>query len=429
MFLHLDLDCFFVSAHRTLDKSLENIPVAVGGRSNLNIFSTEKEKREISQNSGSFVSTILTNEGEKSFQEYFVDQNGRIRGIVTTASYEARAYGVKTAMSVNEALKLCPNLKMVPPNYPLYHELSHKLQKLLEHEIPLVEQFSIDEFFGDLRGYIPEEEVEEFAFKLKKKIKKELDLPISIGISHSKYLSKLLTEFAKPNGVKYVPKEYIKSFIKDIPIEEFPGIGKGYQKRLRGYGIRTLGDIEKRKELFYSWKKPGIELYNRVCGINDTNIVLQRDKKSIGIGRTFDAIYDRAEIRRRIIILSRYLSFLVKKAEANPLSYALKIKYESRIKSKAFINVNKIFNEGDFKFLMQKLFIENDTHLSHGIVQLNLTVYNFSKPKEFTHNIFEYESDLKKKQLTNQIQKLRDKFSIDIIKSGSELVNNKDIKK
>ncbi len=421
MFIHLDLDCFFISAHRTIDKSLENIPAAVGGRSNLNIFSTKKEVRKISESSGAFVSTILTNEGEKSFKEYFVDESGRIRGIITTSSYEARAYGVKTAMSVNEALKLCPRLKMVSPNYPLYHELSQKLLKLLEHEIPLVEQFSIDEFFGDLRGYIEEEDVIPFAYNLKKKIEKELNLPISIGIAHSKYLSKLITEYAKPDGVKYVKKDQMTSFIKDIPIKEFPGIGPGYQSRLKGYGIKTLGDISNKKELFYSWKKPGIDLYNKVCGINDNVIALSKDKKSIGIGRTFDVVYDRNELKRRIIILSRYLCFLVKKANVNPLTYSIKIKYEYRIKSKNYINVNRIFNEEDFKFNMKKLFIQNDIHPTHGVVQLNLTVSNFSKPKEFTYDLFEYESDIKKRKLTNEIQKLRAKFGIDIIKSASEL--------
>ena len=78
MFIHLDLDCFFVSAHRTIDDSLFHIPVAVGGRSNLNIFSSKKEIRKISTNSGAFVSTILTNEGQKTFKEYFVDENGTI---------------------------------------------------------------------------------------------------------------------------------------------------------------------------------------------------------------------------------------------------------------------------------------------------------------------------------------------------------------
>lgn len=164
MFLHLDIDCFFVSAHRSIDESLLHIPVAVGGRSNLNIFSSKKEIREISSNSGAFVSNILTNEGMKSFKEYFVDENGKIRGIITTASYEARAFGVKTAMSVNEALSLCPHLKMLAPNYPLYHELSSKLKEILIKEIPLVEQFSIDEFFGDVTGFINENEVVEFAY-------------------------------------------------------------------------------------------------------------------------------------------------------------------------------------------------------------------------------------------------------------------------
>lgn len=421
MFIHLDLDCFFISANRTIDKSLENIPAAVGGRSNLNIFSTKKEVRKISESSGAFVSTILTNEGKKSFKEYFVDESGKIRGIITTSSYEARAFGVKTAMSVNEALKLCPHLKMVPPNYPLYHELSQKLLKLLEHEIPLVEQFSIDEFFGDLRGYIKEEDVVPFAYNLKNKIEKELNLPISIGIAHSKYLSKLITEYAKPDGVKYIKKEHMANFIKDIPIKEFPGIGPGYQTRLKGYGIRTLGDIKSKRELFYSWKKPGIELYNKICGINDSTIALSKDRKSIGIGRTFDVIYDRNELKRRVIILSRYLCFLVKKADVNPLTYSIKIKYEYRIKSKNYINVNRVFNEEDFKFNMKKLFIKNDIHPTHGVVQLNLTVSNFSKQEEFTYNLFEYEGDIKKRELTNQIQKLRAKFGIDIIKSASEL--------
>ncbi|APW65004.1 DNA polymerase IV [Poseidonibacter parvus] len=421
MFIHLDLDCFFVSAHRTIDDSLFHIPVAVGGRSNLNIFSTKKEIRKISSNDGAFVSSILTNEGQKTFKEYFVDENGKIRGIITTSSYEARAYGVKTAMSVNEALKLCPNLKMLSPNYPLYHDLSQKLKELLIKEIPLVEQFSIDEFFGDLSGYIDENEVVQFAYNLKDKIQKELGLPISIGIANTKFLSKLITEYAKPDGVKYVSKDNIGNFIRNIPISEFPGIGKGFQERLKGYGIKTLGDIKSNQKLFYSWKKPGIELYNRVCGIRDNKLTTFREKKSIGIGRTFDCIYDRVELKRRVVILARYLCFLVKKSKKNPLTYAIKIKYESNIKSKDYINVNTIFNELDFKNHMQELFIKNDNHPSHGVVQLNITVSNFARANEYTYNLFEHESDAKKSALTNQMQKLRDKYGIDIIKSANEI--------
>ena len=421
MFIHLDLDCFFVSAHRTIDDSLFHIPVAVGGRSNLNIFSSKKEIRKISENSGAFVSTILTNEGQKTFKEYFVDENGKIRGIITTSSYEARAFGVKTAMSVNEALTLCPHLKMLPPNYPLYHELSTKLKELLIKEIPLVEQFSIDEFFGDVSGYIDESEVVAFAYYLKKKIYDELKLPISIGIANTKYLSKLITEYAKPDGVKYVSVDNIGNFIKDIPIKEFPGIGSAFQERLKGYGIRTLGDIKKNQKLFYSWKKPGIDLYNRVCGIRDNKLTIEREKKSIGIGRTFDVIFDRVELKRRVMILCRYLCFLVTKANVNPLTYAILIRYEYKVKSKNYINVNRIFNEMDFKNEMVKLFESTDNHKTHGIIQLNITVSNFAKVNEYTYNLFEYENDTKKRALTNQMQKLRNKYGIDIIKSGFEI--------
>jgi DNA polymerase IV len=421
MFIHLDIDCFFVSAHRTLDDSLFHIPVAVGGRSNLNIFSSKKEIRKISENSGAFVSTILTNEGQKSFKEYFVDENGKIRGILTTSSYEARSYGVKTAMSVNEALTLCPHLKMLAPNYPLYHDLSTKLKEILIKEIPLVEQFSIDEFFGDLTGYISDDEIVEFAYYLKKRIFNELKLPVSIGIANTKFLSKLITEYAKPDGVKYVSADNIGNFIKDIPIKEFPGIGSAFQEKLKGYGIRTLGDIKKNEKLFYSWKKPGIDLYNRVCGIRDTKLTIEREKKSIGIGRTFDVIFDRVELKRRVMILCRYLCFLVKKANVNPLTYAILIRYEYRVKSKDYVNVNRIFNEMDFKNEMVKLFDKTDNHKTHGIIQLNITVSNFAKVNEYTYNLFEYESDTKKRALTNQMQKLRNKYGIDIIKSGFEI--------
>ena len=105
----------------------------------------------------------------------------------------------------------------------------------------------------------------------------------------------------------------------------------------------------------------------------------------------------------------------------NPLTYAINIRYEYKIKSKNYINVNRIFNETDFKNFMTELFIKTDIHPTHGIIQLNITVSNFAKVNDYTYNIFEFEEDIKKRKLSNQMQKLRDKFGIDIIKSASEL--------
>ena len=421
MFIHIDLDCYFVSAHRTLDKSLHNIPVAVGGKSNVDIFSHTRVKRTMATNRASFSSKILDSEDENSSNDYFVDENNKIRGIITSASYEARAFGVKTAMSVNEALKLCPNLKMIPPKYNLYDELSSKLKELLELEIPLIEQFSIDEFFGDLTGYIKEDEAEDFARKLKDKIFKELNLPCSIGLANTKYLSKLMTNEAKPNNIKLLKKDNIEEFTKNILIENFTGIGKSFCEKLSGYNIKTLGDIRKNKNLFYSFGKVGVDTYNRVCGIKDSKLNITKEKKSIGIGRSFDVVFSRDELKRRVIILSRYLSFIVKKDGHNPLSFQIHIKYESNIKTKAQENSNKIFNEFDFKNSMINLFLQADKHRNHGVIQLYITVFNFAKKGEHTYNLFEYEDDLKKDKLSKNIQNLREKFGIDILKSAFEL--------
>ena len=421
MFIHIDLDCYFVSAQRTLDKSLHNIPVAVGGKSNVDIFSKTIVKRTMATNRASFSSKILDSEDENSSNDYFVDENNKIRGIITSASYEARAFGVKTAMSVNEALKLCPNLKMIPPKYSLYDELSSKLKELLELEIPLIEQFSIDEFFGDLTGYIKEDEAEDFARKLKDKIFKELNLPCSIGLANTKYLSKLMTNEAKPNNIKLLKKDNIEEFTKNILIENFTGIGKSFCEKLSGYNIKTLGDIRKNKNLFYSFGKVGIDTYNRVCGIKDSKLNITKEKKSIGIGRSFDVVFNREELKRRVMILSRYLSFIVKKDGHNPLSFQIQIKYEYNIKTKAQENCNKIFNEFDFKNSMINLFLQADKHRNHGVIQLYITVFNFAKKGEHTYNLFEYEDDLKKDKLSKNIQNLREKFGIDILKSAFEL--------
>ena len=421
MFIHIDLDCYFVSAQRTLDKSLHNIPVAVGGKSNVDIFSKTIVKRTMATNRASFSSKILDSEDEKSSNDYFVDENNKIRGIITSASYEARAFGVKTAMSVNEALKLCPNLKMIPPNYNLYDELSSKLKELLELEIPLIEQFSIDEFFGDLSGYIKEDEAEDFAKKLKDKIFKELNLPCSIGLANTKYLSKLMTNEAKPNNIKLLKKDNIEEFTKNILIENFTGIGKSFCEKLSGYNIKTLGDIRKNKNLFYSFGKVGVDTYNRVCGIKDSKLNITKERKSIGIGRSFDVVFSRDELKRRVMILSRYLSFIVKKDGHNPLSFQIQIKYEYNIKTKAQENCNKIFNEFDFKNSMINLFLQADKHRNHGVIQLYITVFNFAKKGEHTYNLFEYEDDLKKDKLSKNIQNLREKFGIDILKSAFEL--------
>ena len=369
MILHLDLDCFFAAAHRIGNPQLENIPIAVGGRSNLSIFDKEKQTRELSKIDGAFTSSILSCNDNKSFEEYFVDKDGRVRGIITTSSYEARAFGVKTAMSVAEAIRWCPNLTVIPPNYPLYHELSHKLKVLLEKEIAEVEQFSIDEFFCDVTGWIDDKDVEQFAIDLKQKIQDELGLPISIGIAKTKWIAKLATNDAKPNGVMLIHPSRVDEYIHNKPIKEFCGIGKGYQDRLHAKGIKTLGEIKEKRELLYSWGKCGMQLYHRVTGTDNEKVSTDKaSTQSVGLGRTFDPEVNRDEIKRRITILCRHLSFLALKDNHNPMTFSLKIKYQYGNKVKDSIHSNRTFTEQHLKEEMIKLFKHIDKHLSYAIV-------------------------------------------------------------
>jgi DNA polymerase-4 len=424
MILHLDLDSFFASAHRAVDPSLHNIPIAVGGRSNLKIFEKKKVGIKLyNANSGAFVNPVFYNDKENSFNSFFVDKikgKEKIRGIITTASYEARAYGVKTGMSVNEALGRCPNLKVLPPNYMLYHELSHKLHQFLKREIPKIEQFSIDEFFGDVYGWVEEDEALEFAKYLKNSIDKEFKLPISIGISSGKWIAKLATNFAKPNGVHIVKKDEIPNFIKDISIEEFPGIGRGFQKRLKKHFINTLGEASEHKRLFYGWKKPGIQLYHRIIGDDNEGISKTNDRKSIGISRTFDPIKSRSEIQRRITILARHIIYLVLKQNVNPTTYYISIRYDYGARVKNGKTINRLFNEQLCKDTFLEMFKEMDTSMGY-VTKLSMSVSNFSHQKHKILSLVDFEEDYKQKKITSSMQKLREKYTLDIIKTGSEL--------
>ena len=154
MFLHIDIDSFFASAERSVNPTLKGIPMAVGSRSNLEIFNKKRTYiRLMDDNSGAFVAPVFYSEKKRTFESLFVEEiegKKKIRGIITTASYEARASGVKTAMPIAQALQLCPTLRVVPSNYPLYHKLSHQIHAFISAHIPQVEQYLIDEFFGQI---------------------------------------------------------------------------------------------------------------------------------------------------------------------------------------------------------------------------------------------------------------------------------------
>ena len=422
MFIHVDIDSFFASAERSVDPSLKGIPIAVGSRSNLEIFSKKRSNiRLMNENSGAFVTPVFYSDKKRTFESYFVDETeGRkkIRGIITTASYEARSFGVKTAMPIAQALQLCPKMTVIPSNYPLYHKLSHQIHSFMMAHIPLVEQYSIDEFFGDVSGWIAEDEVYDFAKSLQEKILEKFDIPVSIGIAKAKWIAKLATESAKPYGIFEVKD--IDAYIETLPIKAFPGIGKGFQERLGKYYIATLGDVKRHKTLLYSWKKPGIQLYHRVTGTDNEVIESRGERKSIGISRTFDAIDDANEVKRRMMIMARHIVYMVIEIGANPTTYYLKINYEYGVKAKKSETVNRIFSEKLFKNILTNMY-EEIAPAGKGAVKLSLNVSNFTSQHTKTLSLLDHDEDLLHHTLSLEIQKMRERFGLDIIKTADEL--------
>ncbi|HHD75668.1 MAG TPA: DNA polymerase IV [Campylobacterales bacterium] len=422
MYVHIDIDSFFASAERAINPQLDGLPIAVGSRSNLEIFNKQRTNIKVmNDNSGAFVAPVFYSPKLKNFESYFVDTlkgQKKIRGIITTASYEARARGVKTAMPIAQALSLCPDLIVLPSNYHFYHQLSKRLTHFIKARIPKVEQFSIDEYFGDVSGWIHEDDLYSFAIALRDEILKEFNLPVSIGIAPAKWIAKVATEKAKPFGVYQV--QDTMTFIEKIPIEKFPGIGKGFQRRLKSHNIHTLGEVVNNKALFYRWKKPGISLYNRIVGIENSLNKQDAPRKSIGISRTFDPIHDTNEMRRRVVIMARHIIYLVYKQQVNPTTYYLSIRYQYGIKKKCSRTLHRIFSESLFKNELIAMYNEI-AFKNAGAIKLTLNVSNFTQQQHETLSLFEFETDLEKAKLSQNIQRLRERFGIDIVKSGVEL--------
>lgn len=423
MKIHIDIDCFFVSAARIKEPFLEGKPVAIGGRSDTKIFNKDAKKQSVNfENSGSFVPTFYKTYEEKDDDiASFTDEDGRVRGILTTSSYEARAYGVKTAMSIKEALGLCPQLIIKAPNMSLYQKLSHELHLFLQKRIPLVEQASIDEFYGDLGGWVDDEDIPRFVDDLRFEIKRVTQLPVSIGAAKTRYIAKLATTYAKPFGCKVVYGHELESFIKDIPVGEFAGIGKSMQEKLKSAQIHTLGELMQRRGTLESWGPYAKELYARVCGVSDGEIETKQTRKSIGISRTFDPLYERSELRRRVHILARHLAFAILKLKVIPTVFHLSLSYEMHQKSHANRSLCEIFTEQKFNILCQELFCEADVHRRLHVVRISINCTSFTRDSKKELSLIGFEEEQKMHKLTLHIHDIRQKYGIDMLQWGSEL--------
>lgn len=427
MKIHLDLDCFFVSAERTRYPFLKGESVVVVKGSDRKIFSHDKKEEYFLGKTGAFNSTFEfknyydTNNIVDTWKKEFIDENGKISGIVIAKSYEAKEFNIKTGTPLYEALKLCKNLYIIPSDHLFYQLLSQKLKIYLNKKIPILEQYSIDEFFGDLNGFIDDKKTEEYIRFLQHDISKKFDLPITIGASRSKWIAKLATNKAKPYGIKVVAQKDVDSFICDIPIYEFPGIGRKINKKLQSYRIHTLSELKNAPNLLKSYGKSGYDLYKKICGTDEEKVIPNLARKGVGISRNFKAITDRDEILRRGGILARYLSFTILKLNLNPTTFYFKLRFDNGSKNSFSKTLNRLFNEKFLIDLTKKSIIKLDIYPDQKIHYISINASNFaSKENCKTFSIFDYEDDKRLSNLSKMIIKMREKYGVDIIKYANE---------
>ncbi len=285
--IHIDMDAFYASVEQMDNPELAGKPVAVGG--------------------------------------------GSERGVVAAASYEARKFGIRSAMSGKLAIKKCPNLIFVVPRFERYKELSLQIRNIFLDYSDLVEPLSLDEAFIDVtENKIKNPSAGNIAKEIRQRIFDEVGLRASAGISINKFTAKIASDINKPNGQKTILPNEVIPFLEKLPIEKFFGVGKVTAKKMNGLGIFTGSDL-KMKDLGFlisHFGKSGKHYYNIVRGIQQSEVKPNRIRKSIASENTFITdIEAEDEILEKLSAIAKELEKRMLKSNVKGKTITVKIKY------------------------------------------------------------------------------------------------------
>ena len=277
-----------------------------------------------------FVSVELLYRPELKGKPVVVGAAGNERGVVAAASYEARKYGIHSAMPSRTAYRLCPEAIFLPGNYDRYQEWSDKVRKILERFTPVVQMVSIDEAYLDLTGTERLHGVAwETAAKIQRVVTGETQLPCSIGVGQSYLIAKVASETAKPRGLLWVPAGAEQAFLAPLPVRRIPGIGPVTEKVLYAMGARTVGELaalpeDQLREAFGAWGK-GLTLKARG---QDTDLwFVDDEQKSISHERTFpEDVAERGELEATLAYLAELVGKRLREAGARSRTITLKLR-------------------------------------------------------------------------------------------------------
>jgi DNA polymerase IV len=287
--IHADLDAFFAAAEIRRQPELRGLPVIIGGRP-----------------SG--------------------------RGVVAAASYEARAYGVHSAMPIAQAVRLCPHAIFLPGDGTYYRDLSRQFRAILERFSPLVEMVSVDEAYLDISHSSRTLGTPlEAATTIKQRVRDELQLVVSLGVASSRLVAKIASDLDKPDGLRVIAPGQEERFLAGLPVEKMPGIGPKAAERLRAIGIRTLGDLVRvpAPALEQIFGRRTNEVLQRARGIDHRPVEPEGGPaKSIGHERTFGQdLTDPADIRRELYRLAERTGRDLRRKDVQGSVVSVKLRY------------------------------------------------------------------------------------------------------
>lgn len=285
--VHMDLDTFFVSCERKEHSELEGIPLIIGG-------------------------------GD--------------RGVVASCSYEARKFGVRSAMPIKMALRLCPDAKVVKGDYENFSKMSHLVTEVIQDKVPVMEKASIDEFYLDLTGMDKFFGCYQWTQEIASAVKKETGLPISFALSNNKTVSKIGTGESKPEGKFQIRETEIQPFLNPLSVKKIPMVGDKTFQLLSRIGVRTIHTLSEMPVLVLQQMigANGKELWKKANGIDENPVVPYSEKKSISSERTFatDSI-DVLEIKRLISGMAEKLAYQLRQEKWLTSTVVIKIRYSN----------------------------------------------------------------------------------------------------
>ena len=245
--IHVDMDAFYASVEQRDDPELRGKPVIVAWRGN--------------------------------------------RSVVCAASYEARQFGVRSAMPAVRAERLCPNGVFLPPDFPRYRAVSHQVREIFLRHTDLVEPLSLDEAYLDVtENKMGLPTATQVARTIREQIREELHLTASAGVAPNKFLAKIASDWRKPDGLFVIQPEEVDSFLSPLPVGRLPGVGKVMEEKLKGFDVQTVGDLRKMglATLEGRFGRNGVRLYELARGIDENEVIPDRPTKSISAEDTFE---------------------------------------------------------------------------------------------------------------------------------------------